>query len=267
VGGLLPALGSGRPPPPPTANMVNLRSLGQAMQMYISSYDALPPFRLPAGQVHPTTGRPQARWQWFLADYLGKAPFEPRTDEEYQSFLTNDDLERLDNPVFQDPSQRLDDFRSLPSGRIQIERNGSYGYNYHYLGNNRILPSGKATNFPVRAASIQQPARTISLADSLGNQTTWPTQRTREHSYTIDPPRLDTAGNNAIAFAQGNGKSPGQARHLGRATVSFLDGHARSMTLEDMGYVVTDQRMNTVEHNRGDNALFNGRGHDPGANR
>lgn len=268
VGLILPALGSARSTARSTANMANLRSLGQGMQMYLNDYDTLPPFRVPAGQVHPETGRPQARWHWFLSDYVGGPPFSPRTEEEYQAFLTNDDLERLDNQVFRDPSQRLEDFRSHPSGKVQIERNGSYGYNFLYLGNNRAEgPNGTAANYPVRAARIQQPAMTISIADSLGRQDTWMAHQTREHAYTLDAPRLDSARTNAQSWGGRPSVSPGHARHMGRVTVSFLDGHAKSMTLDELGYVVTDLRMNQVQVDRGDNRLFNGLGHDPDATR
>lgn len=266
IGILLPALGQARASARATGNMANLRSLGQAMQMYLNDYDTLPPFRLPEGQVHKGTDRPRARWQWFLADFLGTPPFQPRNEVEYQAFLNNDDLERWDNPVFHDPSQRVEDFRTHSSGAIQVERNGSYGYNFLYLGNARNEgPGGSAANYPIRAGWIEQPSLTIVIADALGRQTDWAAHRTREHSYTLDAPRLDTARTRAQTFGGRPSVSPGQARHLGRVTVSFLDGHARPMTLEEMGYNVTDRRMNEVEVDRGDNRLFNGRGHDPEA--
>jgi prepilin-type N-terminal cleavage/methylation domain-containing protein/prepilin-type processing-associated H-X9-DG protein len=267
IGILLPALGSARSTARATANLANLRSLGQGMQMYLNDFDTLPPFRVPVGEVHAATGRPQARWQWFLSDYVGGPPFLPRNPDEYQAFLTNDDLERLDNPVFKDPAQRLEDFARHPSGKIQIERNNSYGYNFLYLGNNRTEgPNGKTSNFPVPASRIQQPSLTVSIADSLGNQELWVEHRTRDHAYTLDAPRLDAARTNAQTFGARPSISPVQTRHQGRAMVSFLDGHAKPMTLEQMGYIVTDVPLNQVKIDRGDNRLFNGRGFDPDAN-
>src|SRR5690606_32061826 len=126
-------------------------------------------------------------------------------------------------------------------------------------------PGGREANYPVREGRIQQPAMTISIADSLGNQATFADRGTREHSYTLDPPRLDTANNHAQSFAQASGKSPAEARHLGRATVSFLDGHAEPMSLADLGYKVVDASRNQVEHDAGSNALFNGLGYDEDA--
>jgi prepilin-type N-terminal cleavage/methylation domain-containing protein/prepilin-type processing-associated H-X9-DG protein len=267
IGILLPALGSARSAARGTANLANLRSLGQGMQMYLNAYDTLPPFRVPAGQVHPGSGRPQARWQWFIGDYVGGDPFQPRTPEEYQAFLTNDDLQRLDNLVFQDPTHRLEDFRSHPSGAIQIERNSSYGYNFLYLGNNRNEgPGGRMANFPVPASRIQQPSLTISIADSLGRQDMWVSNRTREHAYTLDAPRLDPTRTSAQTFGGRPSNSPVHARHRGRAMASFLDGHAKPMTLGQLGYIVTDVGLNQVTPDRGSNALFNGTGHDPDAN-
>jgi prepilin-type N-terminal cleavage/methylation domain-containing protein/prepilin-type processing-associated H-X9-DG protein len=264
IGILLPALGTARKAGRGTVNLANLRSLGQASEMYLSDYNTLPPFRLPPGQVHPATGRPQARWQWFLGDYVGQ-PFHPMNDAEYQAFLNNDDLPRYDNKVFQDPSHRPEHFRNS-SGAIQAERNGSYGYNYHYLGNNRFEgPNGRPANFPMRVVRINQPSLTVSIGDSLGNQATYLSRNTREHSYTLDPPRLDTAGSGATSFAQSSGMSPAEARNGSKATMSFLDGHAKVLSLQELGYIVADEKKNQVVHNRGNNSLFNGLGHDPGA--
>jgi prepilin-type N-terminal cleavage/methylation domain-containing protein/prepilin-type processing-associated H-X9-DG protein len=264
IGILLPSLGAARAAGRCTVNLANLRSMGQASEMYMSDFNTLPPFRLNPGEVHASSGRPQARWQWFLGDYVGQ-PFYSMNDADQQAFLTNDDLTRLDNKVFQDPTQTIDHFRNS-AGVVQAERNGSYGYNYHYLGNNRLQgPGGTPANFPLRTVRVQQPSLTISIGDSLGNQTTYASRGVREHSYTLDPPRLDTAGNNATSFAQSNGMSPAQARHKGRATMTFLDGHAKVLSLRDLGYIVTDEKLNQVVHNRGSNALFNGQGQDTGA--
>lgn len=265
VGILLPALGSARATARTTKNMVNLRSIGQALEMYLGAHSTLPPFRLPAGQAHPGTGRMQARWQWFVGDYVGY-PIEPQTAAEEQAMLTGADIFRLDNEVFRDPTQRDEDFVGAAGEGPNAERNGSYGYNYHYLGNSRTEGQpGRYDNWPVSASRLLQPAITVSVADSLGNQTTFEATGYRAHSYTLDPPRLDTAKNNARSFAQSSGMSPAHARHSGKVTTAFLDGHVAMKTLRELGYIAAGGGANSVAHNRGSNGMFNGIGSDAGA--
>ena len=56
IGILLPALGSARASAQATANMANLRSLGQGITLYLGDHDELMPFRLPPGEVHEASG-------------------------------------------------------------------------------------------------------------------------------------------------------------------------------------------------------------------
>lgn len=261
VGTLLPALGKARAAARATANQSNLRSLVQGLLMYEQDNGVYPVFRLANGEIHAASGRPKARWHWLIGDYVGQ-PFGPRNAAEGAAFLTSDDIPRFDNLVFQDPTQRVEDFRN-ESGVVQAERNGSYGFNYHYLGNNRPEGTGgRPANYPVPGQRIQQPFKTVALADSLGNVTTFVARRVRVHSYTLDPPRLDTVGTGATTFAQGSGMSPAQARHGGRATTAFLDGHVAMLTLTELGYHVTDEKANRVTPEGGSNGLFNGLGFD-----
>lgn len=263
IGILLPALGSARAAARATVNLANLRTLGHGLQFYVNDHDALVPFRMPSGSVHEPTGRTRPRWHWYVGEYVGR-PYTPRSPEETADFLAGKGVPRIDNDVFRDPSQREHDFITSSSGQVEALRNGSYGYNYHYLGNSRTdNPKPKFDNFPVPVARIHDWAQTISIADSLGNQATRASAGFREHSYTLDPPRLDTARNNAQGFAQGSGKSPAHARHMGRAMVAFLDGHAKAMSLAEMGYIVEDEKKNVVAHDAGSNALWNGMGYDP----
>ena len=265
IGILLPALGAARDAGRALKNTANLRSLGQATAIYTADADTYFPFRLPPGQFHTTSGRPRARWHYPLGDFVGQ-PFLPRGTEEYEAFVNAESLTpRLDSEVFQDPSHRLTDFRS-DTDEIQALRCGSYGYNYHYLGNTRNqAPDGGPARYPVRVDSIQSPVRTIVIADSLGNQTDIATINRRTHSYTLDPPRLDTANNNALTYAQSDGKSPADARHAGKATLAFGDGHAETLTLEQLGYVGIDPQSGAVADDAGDNSLWNGLGYDTAA--
>ncbi len=268
IGILLPSLGKARDAARAVKDQANLRSLGQALALYSNDHDSFPALRLPSGEVHQSTGRPRARWHFAMGDYVGQ-PFVPKEVGELGEFTgvggtLSDDMRRIDNEVFMDPSHTLEDFRSKKSGDIMALRNGSYGYNYHYLGNSRGEgPGGSAANYPVRASRIGHTSRTIAFADSNGNQFLTRTEGLREHAYTMDPPRLDTEHNGAVTFAEDSGKSPASARHGGKVNVGWLDGHGSSETLEDLGYVVEDRALNQVEHNAGDNGLWNGKGHDP----
>ncbi len=264
---LLPTMAGARNAAKATLDLSNLRSLGQGLEMYASEEQSFPALRLPRGEVHESTGRPRARWHWALGDYVGR-PYSPRGAEEYDDFLNGrNPTPRLDNRVFMDPSHHLEDFMGT-GGDIEALRNGSYGYNYQYLGNSRNEgPDGGFANYPVRESKIFFASETISFADSLGNQNRRLEGGLRQHAYTLDPPRLDTEHNSAQSFAQSDGKSPADARHLGRANVAFLDGHATPMTLEEMGYVVEDRENNIVANDAGDNRLWNGMNADKDATR
>jgi len=264
IGILLPSLAQARGAARTTINLANLRSIGQAGEMYISDHNVFMPFRMAKGSVHEQSDRPRARWHWIIGEYVGQ-PWLPQSDQEAQDFVNNDFVPRIDNKVFIDPAHRVEDFHG-GDGTIKALRNGSYGYNYQYLGNARDQgPGGQPANYPVRLGSIQMPSTTVAFADSLGNQNTWSSDGYRVHTYTLDPPRLDTTLNGATSFAQSSGKSPAEARQNGKATVAWVDGHANLNTLDQLGYEVLDG--NQVENDAGHNGLWNGLGADKGAGR
>ena len=263
IGILLPALGNARSAARATGNLSNLRSLAQASFLYTGDNETLFPFRLPSGQTHTNSGRPRARWQFPLGDYVGQ-PYLPRDAEEYANFVNAaGETSRLDNSVFMDPTHRLSDDHG-EDGDGQALRNGSDGYNNQYLGNTRDDDGdGLLNRYPVRVDAVFNPTKTVAMGDSLGNQ-----YRKRDrggvriHSYSMDPPRLDTENNNALKFAQGDGKSPADARHNAKATMAFLDGHASFLSLDELGYVGVDPLNGIVADDAGSNALWNGLGYD-----
>jgi len=258
---VLPSLGGAMKSGRRAKNMSNHRQLGLALRMYTDDYRAHPPLRLPSG-VHEPSGRPRARWHWLIGEYVGM-PFLPRGPEEYNLFLTSNDCPRLDNEVFLDPAHSVEDMRSEETGEIQVERNGSYGYNYQYLGNARTDgPGGTFSNYPVPEHAVLVPYRTIGFADSGGSQVLRTTRGHREHAYTLDPPRLDTEHNGAIQWGHETGQVTPELRHSGKAIVSWLDGHAEASGLEELGYKVVDPDTGFVEPDTGDNSLFNGIGYD-----
>jgi len=142
-------------------------------------------------------------------------------------------------------------------------RNGSYGYNYQYLGNARDRPDlEKYQNFPVNESAIMRASETIIIADGRGSE--YPHG---PHSYKLDPPKL-ALSTGAIYF--GNWKKttiqqqhcPAEARHNHKVNVGFLDGHAKSMTLAELGYVVDENELVIANHPDGSNRLFTGTGQD-----
>ena len=62
--------------------------------------------------------------------------------------------------------------------------------------------------------------------------------------------------------------SPADARHLGKANLAFLDGHAEAMKYEDIGYEVDPDTDRPVEKGLteiggpGNNKLWTGTGED-----
>ena len=272
IGLLLPSLGAARGSAYTVKNMSNLRSLAQALSMYTVDEPIFPAFRLPPGQTHENSGRPRARWHFPMGDYVGQ-PYVPKDQQEWIEFTggedgdgRTDDMARLDNDVFRDPTHRLRDFDSKKTGNTMVLRNGSYGYNYHYLGNTRAqAPNGGPANFPVRVERVMMPSMTVGFADSHGNQWLVRDEGLREHAYTMDPPRMDREAHDATTFAQDDGMSPASARHQGKATVAWVDGHADMNTLGELGYNVSDPDLNLVVEDTGDNSLWNGKGYDEDA--
>jgi prepilin-type processing-associated H-X9-DG protein len=139
-------------------------------------------------------------------------------------------------------------------------RNGSYGYNYQYLGNSRTK-DGRYKNFPVNQVRIRRPTETVIVADSRGILVEG------IHGYTMDPPKVARSVN-AEFFARRNKPtyqeqhSPADARHSGKVNVAFVDGHTEKKSLEDLGYVLDPDGWVMADHPDGSNRLWSGNGRD-----
>jgi prepilin-type processing-associated H-X9-DG protein len=228
---LMPALSAARRGGDATSCLANLHRIGVSTTMYLEQSDSrFPPVRLQTvnGQNYINEfGCEKPRWQWFLAFDIGAIIQPPRnsTAPWGDSYST-----RLTNNYFLCPS--------LKGPAANDIRNGAYGYNYQYLGNSRTdTAPPEYDNFPVGQTQIPTPSQVVLVADSRGAD-----PRHGKHSYTLDPPRLATE-KNAAKFGPGAGDgpiahSPAEARHSGRAAVSFVDGHAETLSLEQLGYDV-----------------------------
>ncbi|RNC82900.1 MAG: prepilin-type N-terminal cleavage/methylation domain-containing protein [Phycisphaera sp.] len=188
------------------------------------------------------------------------------------------------------PSERREDEHSLAVDGAAVflcpkadtwssSRNFGYGYNYQFLGNTRFtsIDGGidKFVNFPVRASSIDS-SSTVMSADSLGSAAGKPeslrtpnrsdgsrdSERFAEggHGYALDPPRISESSDICDPRSRGTleDRSAPHKRHSGKTNVQFVDGHAKTMTLEELGYSVGDQNEVRAGNEHGSNRFFSG---------
>lgn len=133
------------------------------------------------------------------------------------------------------------------------ERNGSYGYNYQFLGNSRLLNPSDLTsykNWPVQVSQIRSPARTIAAGDSMGTAASVPTAARMDYlddsgdyvrygneGFNLDPPRVDPVNGEMANFdSSPKTRTAVDPRHRGRGNVLWLDGAATAEKLEALGY-------------------------------
>ena len=191
------------------------------------------------------------------ADELRNAAAVHRRLSRLDWSFTDDDTLMMTNDYFICPSFKH------PEYSVYDIRNGSYGYNYQYLGNARDRPDlGKFQNFPVMESAIKRPSDTIIIGDGRGSG--YPHG---QHSYKLDPPKLSLS-TGAIYFGNWSQPTiklqhcPAEARHDGKANISFLDGHSSSLTLEELGYIADENGVVIANHPGGNNRLFTGTGCD-----
>jgi prepilin-type processing-associated H-X9-DG protein/prepilin-type N-terminal cleavage/methylation domain-containing protein len=257
IGLLVPAVQQVRAAAQSSQCQNNLRQLGLAVIQYRDQNGAFPQYRAEYPPITNAYGVVRPRWQWLLAPYIGnpQAPEAILAAGNADTTYTN---VPLNNGTLICPS--LD-----TTGGMQLSiRNGSYGYNFGYLGNNRTLVDGDNTTptlyYPV--TSVKETARTVAFGDSRGGMAGH-----GGHSMTLDPPHLvwrnDNLAVNSPYWLQApfNGTtlkgvnpygpdegtadivvpfSPAEARHAGKANVVFLDGHVETLALIDLGYVLSN---------------------------
>ncbi len=269
---LLPAIMRARETARSTQCMSNLRQLYLGIAQYHETYKTYPPYRWEDPTVVNRFGVVRPRWQWLIADFVGRPAQNPDAIRLAGTADPTYTLVPLDNEIFFDPA--LPDQKGI--------RNGAYGYNFQYLGNSRNLVDGDLTtpvlNFPVRV--VRDSSRTIAFGDSRGGNTPHgghsmtldpPHMRRRPDAKTVDSPSLsrqagydpygpDETGTDIKIYF-----SPAEGRHNGRANMVFLDGHTESYTLEDLGYVVQNgiaQPQPNTKLPWGNNGLWTGQGLD-----
>ncbi|HVW02690.1 MAG TPA: DUF1559 domain-containing protein [Planctomycetaceae bacterium] len=300
---LLPAIQAARESSRSSQCMSNLRQMGLAIQLFHDQNGAYPQYRAEYPPITNSYGVVRPRWQWLMASQLGGWAQNPdviaaaiaaggaggAADPTFTFFP-------LDNNIFVCPtmnSSYISVGNTIPD--VQSIRNGSYGYNFGYLGNNRTLLDGDNTTSTLRypVASVKEPMRTIAFGDSRGGAIPH-----GGHSMTLDPPHMVVRTDNQSvnspywqqsffggAYGSGVGPagvnpygpdegtpditvpfSPAEARHFGRANVVFLDGHAESLTLTALGYSLVNGipqcQTSATPLPGATNALWTGRGLD-----
>ncbi|MCE5187177.1 MAG: prepilin-type N-terminal cleavage/methylation domain-containing protein [Planctomycetaceae bacterium] len=255
---LFPALSAARAAARSVVCLCNVRRLAVAGMLYTNDHKAFPPFRMTTMSLTDPTvhvneyGREQPRWQWFFDHGVGPVIDPALYLTETKRTFNDKDTLIMTNKCFFCPSFKNPDYNPNDI------RNGSYGYNYQYLGNTNIV-DGRCANYPVRSDAICRPCQTVIVADSRGAGIPHGV-----HSYTLDPPRIArSTGFTHFAFYKSGAavqQSPADARHSNKANVSFVDGHAESMTLTQLGYV-TDEEGNVLPDDPGSvNHLWSGNG-------
>jgi prepilin-type N-terminal cleavage/methylation domain-containing protein/prepilin-type processing-associated H-X9-DG protein len=257
---LLPSLNSARSAAKSSVCLSNLRQIGMQSAIYLSKYtEVFPPVRLK--QTPDRQGvmqdyyhefgrefrRKAPRWHWFLAGELG-----PVVDtDKYVDEATFNASMVIDNPYFEDPAM---------SGFTNDVRNGAYGYNGTYLGNTRLYDRDQDgtdeswVRWTVNVARIKDPGQMVLIADSRGGAAPH-----GNHSYWLDPPKRAVYGTAAAgaeeqAFSPNPnnaleelGHSPVEARHAGKGNVVFVDGHAASLRLTELGYQIDPNTGQTLK--------------------
>jgi prepilin-type processing-associated H-X9-DG protein len=303
IGLLLPAVMAARSASQSASCQSNLKQIGLACLQYRDQYNMYPQYRAEYPAITNAYGVVRPRWQWILASYTGGWAQNPQVLANLQASNYPDTTYTyvaMDNKVYVCPSMNANAQMmpgdtgtaadNTPTPNNMSIRNGSYGYNFGYLGNCRTMVDGDTTtatlNYPVY--SVKEPTRTIAFGDSRGGMVGG-----GGHSMTLDPPhmvvRRDKQTVNSPYWAQapfGGAAIPGvnpygpdegtpdiqvpfspaEARHNGRANVVFLDGHTESHTLQELGYALTNGipvlQTSQTPPAGSDNSMWTGRGLD-----
>lgn len=273
---LLPGLGRARRSAKAAVCSTRLHTLGHGIVLYANEFeDMLVPGRMPkvnddqwrVGIEGGIKYRPT--FLAMMGSQVGVAPFEdPQASKnDVDRFGQVGDRQNYSSEAYLCPS--VSDWVD--------ERNGAYGYNYQFLGNSRFRGTeedpGSFKNWPLRLSQARSPGACVSVADSMGTAAAFskfgrlayedddpavedsgeqPNALGNE-GFNLDPPRIDLL-NGEIADQTFSKRSAPHERHIGKANVLWLDGHASAETLKSLGYK-TDPELGIVQAD-GNNRFF-----------
>ena len=281
---LLPALGAARESASGVVCLSRMRQVAIGWQIYADdNQDISVPgqpgrFAEESRNIYPLGNGDQYRPRWFAV--IGAAAgfdaySRPSPDRDDEHSIQIDGSE-----VFLCPT--VPDWTST--------RNAPFGYNHQFLGNARFIkidgggsgvdPTGEGfINFPVRTYRIQS-SQTVLAADSAGtaagkpslarepnladgsrdDDDSTPLHALGGHGYIIDPPRLAQSASDYAdpRYRADEHRSAPDPRHSGRANTTFADGHAESMSLEELGYRVESDGVVAARGEGATNRLFSG---------
>jgi prepilin-type N-terminal cleavage/methylation domain-containing protein/prepilin-type processing-associated H-X9-DG protein len=277
---LLPMLSGARQAAQGTKCQAQLHVLGQGLAIYASEFrDVLPPGRLPkdpTSSCAPTAqiagGRKyRPTFVAMMSVAVGVPPFaDPKGCKNHTDrFGEPGDMQNYSYSMYYCPT--TPDWTD--------ERNGSYGYNYQFLGNSRLTAESipdSYRNWPVPMAQIRRPGQTVAAGDCMGTAASFPRVQRETYvddsrdafrfgneGFNLDPPRLDpVAGEMASAPEHRTAIDP---RHRGKGNVLWVDGHADAQTLQQLGYEVAPDgivRLGDAVGSPACNAQWSGNGSD-----
>lgn len=271
---LLPSLRRAREQGKATVCLSHLRTLGQGMAIYaLENNDAMVPSRMPNlgdginWRIQVAGGmkyRPT-----FLA-VLGESVGVPAFDDpqpikaSFDRYGEQGDRQNYSNDVYLCPTRP----------NWTDERNGAFGYNYQFLGNSRLSDNTDLTSFknwPVTTTVIRSPSRCVAAADCMGTAASFAIKRPYANNerdadqwgnegFNLDPPRVDPSKGEMANFDSAiQSRTAADPRHLGRASVLWVDGHCDRSSLMKLGYEQDSSGVVTFD---GDNHLFSVSGSD-----
>lgn len=267
---LLPALAAARTTARATVCLSRMRQVAIGWELYASANDDISVpgqvgrYSEPEKNIYFVGNGYQYRPRWYVqmgaeAGFFALKTPSPDISSEHSNQIGSD--------VFLCPE----------AAEWTSTRNSPYGYNYQFLGNARFRNDTQAAgfvNFPVRASSVDASA-TVLFADAMGSAAGKPrNSRTPNladgsrhpqltalggHGYSLDPPRLTPEGD--FCDPQNPGpehRSAPDPRHARKANVAFCDGHAQTMSLDELGYVTQGDGAVAAFDGRASNRLFSG---------
>lgn len=233
---LLPSLGGARRSARTAVCASNMRQIAIGWNVYASDHQdtavAGRPARLDGDNLYSVGNGKKFRPRWMIT--LGAS---------VQIFAFN-------QPSTADVHQNIEN-RLLVCPEVPertSERNASYGYNFQFLGNARLISDrSRFIRFPVRTTSVR--SSTVMIADALGTAAHFPaadrTDYRRDgsadlkalgnHAWALDPPRLTSTSDSCDDNNRGFRSGP-DPRHASRSNVAFVDGHVEPLLPRALGY-------------------------------